>query len=62
MKISGTALGVFSVEVLAAYSHSAQAADLRLCVRTVIRDQRRETKLASTAPWSLRERLSDNVI
>jgi hypothetical protein len=50
------------VEVLTAYSHSVQAVDLRFCVLTATRDQRPETKLASTAPWSLRERLSENVI
>lgn len=52
----------FSVEVLAAYSHSAQTVDLQLCVLTATRDQRPETKSATTAPWSLRERLSEDMV
>jgi hypothetical protein len=59
-QISG--LGHSSVELLTAYSHSAQAADLRICVLTATQAQRPETKSATTTPWSLRERLSDDVI
>jgi hypothetical protein len=50
------------VEVLAAYSHTAQAADLHICVLVATRNRRSETKLITTTPWSLRERLSDDVI
>ncbi len=50
------------MEILTAYSHSAQAADLRLCVLAATRNQRPGTKSVITAPWSLRERLSDEVI
>ena len=50
------------VEILAAYSHSAQVADLQVCVLSATRDQRPETQSATTAPWSLRERLSDDTI
>ena len=51
-----------SVEILTAYSHAAQAADRRICVLTATRDQRPETTSASTTPWSLRERLSDDMV
>jgi hypothetical protein len=50
------------VEILAAYSHTTQAVDLRFCVSTPTRDQCPETKPATTAPWSLRKRLSDDMI
>jgi hypothetical protein len=50
------------VEVLATYSHSTQAADLHICVLTATQAQRPEAKSATTTPWSLRERLSDDVI
>jgi hypothetical protein len=50
------------VELLAAYSHTAQAADLHICVLVATGNRRSETKLITTTPWSLRERLSDDVI
>jgi hypothetical protein len=50
------------VELLTAYSHSTQAADLHICVLAATRNRRPETKSTTTTPWSLRERLSDDVI
>jgi hypothetical protein len=50
------------VDLLTAYSHSVRAADLQICVHTATREQRPDTEPARTAPWSLRERLSDEVI
>jgi hypothetical protein len=50
------------VELLTAYSHSAQAADLHICVLAGTRNQRPETKSTTTTAWSLRERLSDETI
>jgi hypothetical protein len=50
------------VELLAAYSHSTQAADLHICVLAATRNRRPEIESATTTPWSLRERLSDDVI
>jgi hypothetical protein len=50
------------VELLAAYSHTTQAADLQICVPRTTRDQRPAAESATTAPWSLCERLSDEVI
>jgi hypothetical protein len=41
---------------------TVQAADLQICVLTATRNQQPEIKSATTAPWSLRERLSDDVI
>jgi len=54
--------GACSVEVLASYSHTVHTADLQACVLAATRDQRPETEPATTAPWSLRERLSDDVV
>jgi hypothetical protein len=50
------------VEVLTAYSHSTQATDLHICVLAATRNRRPETESATTTPWSLRERLSEDVI
>src|SRR5262249_26960134 len=50
------------VEILTTYSHSAQAADLRICILAATRNRRPETKATTTTPWSLRERLSDDMI
>ena len=50
------------MELLAAYSHSAQAADLHICVLAATRNRRPETESATMAPRSLRERLSEDVI
>jgi hypothetical protein len=52
----------FSVEVLTAYSHTTQAADLPISVLAATRCRRPETKSTTMTPWSLRERLSDDVI
>lgn len=51
-----------SVELLIAYSHTVQAADLHGCVLTATQEQRPKTKSATPAPWSIRERLSDDMI
>jgi hypothetical protein len=48
--------------LLTAYAQSSHAADMNICVLTATQAQRPETKSATTTPWSLRERLSDNVI
>jgi hypothetical protein len=50
------------VEILTAYSHTARAADLHICVLTARQDQRPATESAAVTPWSLRERISDDVI
>ena len=50
------------VEILTAYSHSVQAADLHVCVLTATRNQRPDTKPATTASRSLYERLSEDTI
>jgi hypothetical protein len=52
----------FAVEILTSYSHTTQAADLHICVLAATRNRRPETKSTTTTPWSLRERLSDDVI
>jgi hypothetical protein len=50
------------VEILTTYSHSTQAADLRICVLAVTQNRRPWAESATTTPWSLRERLSDDMI
>ena len=50
------------MELLTAYSHTTQATDLHICVLAATRNRRPETKSTTTTPWSLRERLSDDVI
>lgn len=50
------------MELLASYSHTVQAADLQTCLLTATQEQRPDAEPARTAPWSLRERLSDDVI
>ena len=41
---------------------TVQAADLHICVLAATRNRRPETKSTTTTSWSLRERLSDDVI
>jgi len=55
-------VGPFSVELLTSYSPTTQAADLHICVLAATRSRRPETKSTTTTPWSLRERLSDDMI
>jgi hypothetical protein len=50
---------VFSVEVLTAYSHTAQPVDLQRCGNTRRSDLVSVAQSASTRPWSLRDRLDD---
>jgi hypothetical protein len=47
------------VEVLAAYSHSEQGADLRLCLNTASLNQKPERRAADKRPWSLSDRLDE---
>ncbi|HKS51979.1 MAG TPA: hypothetical protein VJS67_08930 [Pseudonocardiaceae bacterium] len=50
------------MEILTAYSHSVQAADLRIC-RTMARTSPvRATRPNTQRPWSLRERLDEREI
>jgi transposase len=50
------------VEVLAAYSHSAQAADLRLCHTVALSGPARAPRPSAKRPWSLRDRLDERDI
>jgi hypothetical protein len=50
------------VEVLASYSHSAQAADLRLCYTVALTSPARTPRPTATRPWSLRDRLTERDI
>jgi hypothetical protein len=50
------------VEVLAAYSHAAQAADLRLCHTMALTSPARTPRPTATRPWSLRDRLTERDI
>ncbi|HKR51787.1 MAG TPA: hypothetical protein VJT72_19825, partial [Pseudonocardiaceae bacterium] len=54
--------GHSSVEILTAYSHSMQAADLRLCHTTARTSPVRTAKPSMKRPWSLRERLDEREI
>jgi DNA-directed RNA polymerase specialized sigma24 family protein len=54
-----TGLGVSSVEVLAAYSHSARAADLGLCLNTASMTERPKRRAVDKRPWSLSDRLDE---
>jgi hypothetical protein len=47
------------VELLTAYSHSVQAADLRLCHTVACTSPVRTPKASAKPPWSLRERLDE---
>jgi hypothetical protein len=50
------------VELLTAYSHTTQAADLHICLLAATRNRRPRAELTTTTPWSLRERLPDDMI
>jgi hypothetical protein len=50
------------VELLTAYSHSTQAADLRLCHTVALASPARTPRPTATCPWSLRERLTERDI
>jgi hypothetical protein len=50
------------VEVLTAYSHSTQVADLRLCHTEALSGPVRATRPSTKRPWSLRERLDERDI
>ena len=47
------------MEVLAAYSHSAPASELHLCLRDIAVDQQPECRSVTRRAWSLTNRLSD---
>ena len=50
------------VEVLTAYSHSTQAADLRICHTAALTSPVRTPRLSAQRPWSLHERLGEREI
>ena len=50
------------MEILAAYSHSVQAADLRICHTAVLTSPVRAARPSMQRPWSLRERLDEREI
>jgi hypothetical protein len=50
------------VEMLTAYSHSAQAADLRLCHTVALSSPVRAPRPGAQHPWSLRDRLGERQI
>jgi 2,4-dienoyl-CoA reductase-like NADH-dependent reductase (Old Yellow Enzyme family) len=50
------------VELLAAYSHSAHAADLRLCHTGARTSPARAPRLSAKRPWSLRDRIDERDI
>jgi hypothetical protein len=52
----------FSVELLTAYSHSTQAADLQLCHTIALTSPVRAARPSTKRPWSLRERLDEREI
>jgi DNA-directed RNA polymerase specialized sigma24 family protein len=47
------------VEVLIAYSHSAQAPDLHLCLQDPSTSRRTKRRLVPKQAWSLSDRLND---
>src|SRR4051794_21252104 len=51
-----------TVEILTAYSHTAQAADLRLCHTVTLASPARTPRPSAQRPWSLRERLDESDI
>jgi hypothetical protein len=53
---------VFSVEILNAYSHSTQAADLLFCHTMALTSSVRAARPSAKSPWSLRERLDERDI
>jgi hypothetical protein len=50
------------VELLAAYSHTAQAADLQLCHIMALSSPVRAARPSTRRPWSLRERIDEREI
>ncbi|MDQ3764736.1 MAG: hypothetical protein M3460_25360 [Actinomycetota bacterium] len=50
------------VEVLTSYSHSVQAADLRLCHTVTLTSPVRAPRSSAKRPWSLREHLNERDI
>ena len=50
------------MELLAAYSHSAQAANLRLCHTVALTSPVRAARPSTKRPWSFRERLDEREI
>ena len=53
---------MFSVEILNAYSHSTQAADLLSCHTMALTSSVRAARPSAKSPWSLRERLDERDI
>jgi DNA invertase Pin-like site-specific DNA recombinase len=49
----------YLVEVLAAYSHSAQASELRLCVQDASAKKRLTRRPVTRQQWSLTDRLNE---
>jgi hypothetical protein len=50
------------VELLTAYSHSAQAVDLRLCPSMALTSPVHTARPSTQCPWSLHERLDEREI
>jgi hypothetical protein len=50
------------VEVLTAYSHSVQAADLLFCQTAALTSPVRAPRPSAKRPWSLRERLHEREV
>jgi hypothetical protein len=50
------------VEILTAYSHSAQAADLQLCHTMASASPERTARPDAISPWSLHERIDEREI
>jgi hypothetical protein len=50
------------VEILTAYSHFTQAADLQLCHTIALTSPVRAARPSTQRPWSLRERLDEHEI
>ncbi len=54
--------GARSVELLTAYSHSAQATDLQLCHTMALISPVRAPRPSTKRPWNLRDRLHERDI
>ena len=50
------------MELLVAYSHSTQVADLRICYTAALTSPVRTRRPTATRPWSLRDRLTERDI
>ena len=61
-ELPGQRPGSFSVELLNAYSHSVQAADLLLWRTAALAGPMRAPKPSTKPPWSRRERLDEREI